>query len=230
MVTAAGCPGPASWCTVQRTRHRRGGSRGVTTVADPSAPRPSGAPAAGTATISVKGLWKVFGPAEDKLIGTPTPTSPRRAPPQARLDRRRPRRLVRRPAGRGLRRHGPVGQRQVDARPVPDPADRADRRRDPPRRRGHPQGRRRRLRELRRRRFAMVFQNFGLLPHRRVIDNIAFGLEIRGDDRPSAMRARRGDGVAGRARRPRRLLSRTSSRAGSSSASAWRAPWRSIRR
>jgi glycine betaine/L-proline transport ATP binding subunit len=40
-----------------------------------------------------------------------------------------------------------------------------------------------RMRELRRRRFAMVFQNFGLLPHRRVIDNVAFGLEIRGDDR-----------------------------------------------
>ena len=39
------------------------------------------------------------------------------------------------------------------------------------------------MRELRRRRFAMVFQHFGLLPHRRVIDNIAFGLEIRGDDR-----------------------------------------------
>jgi len=40
-----------------------------------------------------------------------------------------------------------------------------------------------RLRELRRRRFAMVFQNFGLLPHRRVIDNVAFGLEIRGDEK-----------------------------------------------
>jgi glycine betaine/proline transport system ATP-binding protein len=38
-----------------------------------------------------------------------------------------------------------------------------------------------RLRELRRRRFAMVFQHFGLLPHRRVLDNVSFGLEIRGD-------------------------------------------------
>jgi glycine betaine/proline transport system ATP-binding protein len=37
-----------------------------------------------------------------------------------------------------------------------------------------------RLRELRRHRFAMVFQHFGLLPHRRVIDNVAYGLEIRG--------------------------------------------------
>jgi glycine betaine/proline transport system ATP-binding protein len=38
-----------------------------------------------------------------------------------------------------------------------------------------------RLRELRRRRFSMVFQNFGLLPHRPVLENIAFGLEIRGE-------------------------------------------------
>jgi glycine betaine/proline transport system ATP-binding protein len=38
-----------------------------------------------------------------------------------------------------------------------------------------------RLRELRRRRFSMVFQHFGLLPHRRVLENIAFGLEIRGE-------------------------------------------------
>jgi glycine betaine/proline transport system ATP-binding protein len=44
-----------------------------------------------------------------------------------------------------------------------------------------------RLRELRRRRFSMVFQHFGLLPHRRVIDNVAFGLEIRGDDRRSRL-------------------------------------------
>ncbi|HET9286950.1 MAG TPA: betaine/proline/choline family ABC transporter ATP-binding protein [Gaiella sp.] len=36
------------------------------------------------------------------------------------------------------------------------------------------------LRELRRHRVSMVFQHFGLLAHRRVIDNVAFGLEIRG--------------------------------------------------
>ncbi len=36
------------------------------------------------------------------------------------------------------------------------------------------------LRELRRHKVSMVFQHFGLLAHRRVIDNVAFGLEIQG--------------------------------------------------
>ena len=37
------------------------------------------------------------------------------------------------------------------------------------------------LREMRRKKFAMVFQHFGLLPHRKIIDNVSYGLEIRGD-------------------------------------------------
>ncbi len=36
------------------------------------------------------------------------------------------------------------------------------------------------LTNLRRTKMSMVFQHFGLFPHRRVVDNIAFGLEIRG--------------------------------------------------
>jgi glycine betaine/proline transport system ATP-binding protein len=38
----------------------------------------------------------------------------------------------------------------------------------------------RELRDLRRNQVSMVFQHFGLLPHRQVIDNVAYGLEVRG--------------------------------------------------
>lgn len=40
-----------------------------------------------------------------------------------------------------------------------------------------------RLRELRRHKMSMVFQHFGLFPHRRIIDNVAYGLEIQGLDK-----------------------------------------------
>jgi glycine betaine/proline transport system ATP-binding protein len=45
------------------------------------------------------------------------------------------------------------------------------------------------LREVRRRKLSMVFQHFGLFPHRRVIDNVAYGLEVQG--MPKADRHRR---------------------------------------
>jgi glycine betaine/proline transport system ATP-binding protein len=36
------------------------------------------------------------------------------------------------------------------------------------------------LRQVRRHKMSMVFQHFGLFPHRRVIDNAAYGLEVQG--------------------------------------------------
>jgi glycine betaine/proline transport system ATP-binding protein len=43
------------------------------------------------------------------------------------------------------------------------------------------------LRELRRHTVSMVFQHFGLLAHRRVIDNVAFGLEVQGVPKPTRL-------------------------------------------
>jgi glycine betaine/proline transport system ATP-binding protein len=39
------------------------------------------------------------------------------------------------------------------------------------------------LRQVRRHKMSMVFQHFGLFPHRRVIDNAAYGLEVQGVDK-----------------------------------------------
>lgn len=39
---------------------------------------------------------------------------------------------------------------------------------------------RKQLRKLRRHKMSMVFQHFGLFPHRQIIDNVAYGLEIQG--------------------------------------------------
>lgn len=41
----------------------------------------------------------------------------------------------------------------------------------------------RQLRHLRRQRMSMIFQHFGLFPHRSVLDNVAYGLEVQGVDR-----------------------------------------------
>lgn len=51
--------------------------------------------------------------------------------------------------------------------------------------------------ELRRHKLGMVFQNFGLLPHRNVLDNVAFPLEVRGSSRDERGTSRARDAKAG---------------------------------
>jgi ABC-type sugar transport system ATPase subunit len=46
------------------------------------------------------------------------------------------------------------------------------------------------LREVRRKKMAMVFQSFALLPNRTVLDNIAYGLEVAGIPKPNVMKWR----------------------------------------
>ena len=143
--------------------------------------------------------------------------------PQAdRLDDRRPRRLVRRRARRGLRRHGPVRQRQVDAHALPHPAHRADAARSCSTARTSGRPTQAKLRELRRQRFSDG------LPALRPAAPPQGHRQRRLRPRDPRRVARR-DGCAGAREmldlvgleRPRRTATPTSSRAACSSASAW---------
>ena len=44
------------------------------------------------------------------------------------------------------------------------------------------------LRELRRHKMGMVFQHFGNFPHKRVLDNVVYGLQIQGIDKTTQQR------------------------------------------
>ena len=48
-----------------------------------------------------------------------------------------------------------------------------------------------RLREVRQKKVSMVFQHFALFPHRTVLDNAAYGLEVQGVPRPERLRRAR---------------------------------------
>ncbi len=44
------------------------------------------------------------------------------------------------------------------------------------------------LRQLRRHQMSMVFQRFGLFPHRRVLENVAYGLEVQGMEKATRLK------------------------------------------
>jgi glycine betaine/proline transport system ATP-binding protein len=138
----------------------------------------------GTPTLVVRHLWKVFGPAEHKVIGTPDEGLTReelRARTGSMIGLRDvnfdvwPGEVF---VVMGLSGSGKSTLVRCMTRLIEPTAgevllDGEDIRKASPDK----------LRELRRRRFSMVFQHFGLLPHRKVIDNVAFGLEVRGEPR-----------------------------------------------
>jgi glycine betaine/proline transport system ATP-binding protein len=130
--------------------------------------------------ISARNIWKVFGPHGDRLVGSPDADLPRRelrlktgctvAVREVSIDVW-PREVfvVMGLSGSGkstlartlIRLIEPTaGTIMIDGREITS-CGAAE------------------LRELRRRTVSMVFQHFGLLAHRRVIENVAFGLEVQ---------------------------------------------------
>ncbi|MEP6665194.1 MAG: glycine betaine/L-proline ABC transporter ATP-binding protein [Nocardioidaceae bacterium] len=132
-------------------------------------------------TLSVRGLWKIFGPKADKIIGSPEADLPR---PEL-LEQTGCTAAVKDISFEvaqgevfvvmGLSGSGKstlvrcltrlieptAGEISIDGNDITSASES-------------------KLRELRRNYVSMVFQHFGLLPHRPVIDNVAYGLEIRG--------------------------------------------------
>jgi glycine betaine/proline transport system ATP-binding protein len=175
--------------TAEPTAHPAGGGRPGS--APDRNPEGAGVPA-DQAVLDVRNLWKIFGPKADEIVGTPL-AALSRTELKERTGCLSAVRDISFMVGRqevfvvmGLSGSGKSTLVRCLTRLVEPTAgevllDGEDIR-------GADE---RKLRELRRHRFAMVFQHFGLLPHRRVIDNVAYGLEIRGvkkEDRYSRAR------------------------------------------
>jgi glycine betaine/proline transport system ATP-binding protein len=141
----------------------------------------------GAPAISVRNLWKVFGPQADKIVGTPYADLPRdqlladtgctAAVRDVTFDVAEGEVFV----VMGLSGSGKSTLVRCLTRLVDATAGEVIIEGDDILKANDKQ-----LRELRRTEFSMVFQHFGLLPHRKVIDNVAYPLEIQGvkkDDR-----------------------------------------------
>jgi glycine betaine/proline transport system ATP-binding protein len=133
------------------------------------------------ATVSCRNVWKVYGPKADRIVGTPDADLPRQellaktgcvvAVRDVSFDVAQGEVFVvmglsgsgKSTLVRMLNRiHDPTdGEVRIDGQDVMQMNDDE-------------------LRRVRRTMISMVFQHFGLLPHRRIVDNVAFGLEIQG--------------------------------------------------
>lgn len=134
-----------------------------------------------TSTISVRHLWKVFGPNADNVIGSPDANLSR-----TELRNKTGNTIAVRDVSfdvapgevfvvMGLSGSGKSTLVRCMTRLIePTQGELLFEQEDLLKVSGH------RLRELRRTKFSMVFQHFGLLPHRKVVDNIAYSLEING--------------------------------------------------
>ena len=152
------------------------------TPAPTSAPTPSLSPQTDpTAALSVRGLWKIFGPTADRVIGTPDADLSR-----AELKAKTGCVVGVRDVGfdvapgevfvvMGLSGSGKSTLVRLLTRLIDPTAGTVVLNGQDITAATEAQ-----LRELRRTHVSMVFQHFGLLPHRQVIDNVAYGLEIRG--------------------------------------------------
>ena len=144
---------------------------------------PEGEPV-GDATVSCRNVWKVYGPRADRIVGSPDAALSR----QELLEKTGCVAAVRDVSfevaegevfvvmglsGSGKstlvrminRLHDPTsGQVLIDGSDVVQMDDEH-------------------LRDLRRSKISMVFQHFGLFPHRRIVENVAFGLEVQGVDK-----------------------------------------------
>jgi glycine betaine/proline transport system ATP-binding protein len=141
----------------------------------------------GAPAISVRNLWKVFGPQAEKIVGTPYADLPRdqlladtgctAAVRDVTFDVAEGEVfVVMGLSGSGKSTLVRCLTRLVDATAGEVIIEGED----------ILQANDKQLRQLRRTEFSMVFQHFGLLPHRKVIDNVAYPLEIQGikkDDR-----------------------------------------------
>ena len=140
-------------------------------------------------TVACRGVWKVYGPKADRIVGSPEASLPR----QQLLEKTGCVAAVRDISFEvapgevfvvmGLSGSGKstlvrcvsrlieptAGQVLVDGQDVLTMSEEQ-------------------LRDVRRRKVSMVFQHFGLLPHRRIVENVAFGLEIQGVDKIERMK------------------------------------------